>query len=332
MTAADIRNAVAQGGRFVLFQYCFSVLIMSFKRSSPIFFLRPGEGAFSKGATYSLISLFAGWWGIPWGPIWTLTTLATNFSGGRDVTSQVLSALGLSMPATTATPPVTPAEAAKRKSRQSLTLWFAWGVVALIFLGMACLGYKIYENVRHMPRRPGEVEFKAANARIGAAAAGDSGNTTEAAKLASTMSGAMKVFRAGNFEQAKEKSWMDEHDQFKTYCDLTRDHCVFLIHVPELRRFDAEAQKSFGQAAWMAAQTLLDKTRTNTPGLRLAVGLRGIAAYNRVLTGKYVSGATDANSGILNVSEDFGSERELYSWFADMKPPSSGAVIPDAAR
>src|SRR5258706_4514526 len=80
MTAAALREAVAQGGRFILFQYCFSVFVMSFKRSSPIFFIKADESVFAKGAPYSLVSLFVRWWGIPWGPILPLTRLASNIS------------------------------------------------------------------------------------------------------------------------------------------------------------------------------------------------------------------------------------------------------------
>lgn len=39
---------------------------------------------------YSLLSFLFGWWGIPWGFIWTPMALYTNFSGGRDVTQQLL--------------------------------------------------------------------------------------------------------------------------------------------------------------------------------------------------------------------------------------------------
>ena len=31
-----------------------------------------------------------GWWGIPWGPIWTISTIVTNLRGGRDVTNDVV--------------------------------------------------------------------------------------------------------------------------------------------------------------------------------------------------------------------------------------------------
>jgi hypothetical protein len=38
---------------------------------------------------YSLISLFAGWWGIPAGPIWTVVTIIRNTRGGIDLTPAV---------------------------------------------------------------------------------------------------------------------------------------------------------------------------------------------------------------------------------------------------
>ena len=81
---------LAAGARFVIYQYCISVLVMSFKRASNIYFMRPEDNAFTKGLPFSLISLVLGWWGIPWGPIWTISTIVTNLRGGRDVTNEVV--------------------------------------------------------------------------------------------------------------------------------------------------------------------------------------------------------------------------------------------------
>ncbi|MDB6066286.1 MAG: hypothetical protein JWR26_2494 [Pedosphaera sp.] len=93
MTASDLHSELQRGGRFVIYQYCISVLVMTFKRSSGIYFVKSGESAFSRGAGYSVISFFCGWWGIPWGPIWTITTIVTNCGGGKDVTPSIVGAL-----------------------------------------------------------------------------------------------------------------------------------------------------------------------------------------------------------------------------------------------
>jgi hypothetical protein len=93
MTEDDVRGEMARGGRFVIYQYCVSIIILTLKRSSNIYFIRGGHSSFAKGFPFIAISLFLGWWGIPWGPIYTVQSLVTNFAGGRDVTQQVLASL-----------------------------------------------------------------------------------------------------------------------------------------------------------------------------------------------------------------------------------------------
>lgn len=93
LSTAQIRDEVQRGGKFVYFQFCISVIIMTFRRPSEIHFVRSGESAVAKGLSYSLISFFVGWWGIPWGPIYTVGSLVNNFRGGKDVTEQVLANL-----------------------------------------------------------------------------------------------------------------------------------------------------------------------------------------------------------------------------------------------
>ena len=93
MSPDQIRHEVERGGRFVIFEYCISIVVLSFKRVSGVHFIKTEDSVFRKGAPYSLISLLFGWWGIPWGPIWTVSTLVTNCRGGRDITSEVMQAL-----------------------------------------------------------------------------------------------------------------------------------------------------------------------------------------------------------------------------------------------
>ncbi len=77
----------------MLYQYCVSIFIMTFKRPTNIYFIRAGESGLGKGFGFSLISLFPGWWGIPWGPIHTIGSFITNFRGGKDVTREVVTGL-----------------------------------------------------------------------------------------------------------------------------------------------------------------------------------------------------------------------------------------------
>jgi hypothetical protein len=89
MMADELRR----GARFVIYQYCISILIMSFRRPSNIYFVRAGQSAVGRGLGFSAISMLLGWWGIPWGPIYTIGSFITNFSGGKDVTPEVVAGL-----------------------------------------------------------------------------------------------------------------------------------------------------------------------------------------------------------------------------------------------
>jgi len=76
--------------RFVVYQYCVSLGIVTFKRTSPVKMIPPGGSAVRAGLFYTLLSLVGGWWGIPWGPIYTLEAIAKNLGGGIDVTDAVM--------------------------------------------------------------------------------------------------------------------------------------------------------------------------------------------------------------------------------------------------
>ncbi len=92
-TPAEIDFELQRGARFVHYEYCFSVILVTYKEPSAVYFIKPGESRFRKGLLYTGLSLLLGWWGIPWGPIYTITSLVTNFRGGKDVTPEVVAAL-----------------------------------------------------------------------------------------------------------------------------------------------------------------------------------------------------------------------------------------------
>jgi hypothetical protein len=92
LTQEQIQMQLQRGAKFVMYQYSISLLVITFKRSSDIYFVRAGEGSVAKGLGFSGVSLLLGWWGIPWGPIYTLQSFWVNFTGGRDVTREIAAA------------------------------------------------------------------------------------------------------------------------------------------------------------------------------------------------------------------------------------------------
>ena len=93
MSLQQIEDDVLRGGRFRIFRYNFSIIVMSFQRSSGIYYIRAGHGPGAHAWPWTLLSLVVGWWGIPWGIFFTIQTLYTNCMGGKDVTSELLASV-----------------------------------------------------------------------------------------------------------------------------------------------------------------------------------------------------------------------------------------------
>ena len=90
MTVFQLQDEVAKGGKFVVFKYCLSPLLFSFRNSSCTYLVRHNENAFKKSMPFTVISLLFGWWGIPWGPLHTFACLISNIKGGKDVTAETM--------------------------------------------------------------------------------------------------------------------------------------------------------------------------------------------------------------------------------------------------
>ena len=106
MKHGELDFEIQRGAKFVLFQYCISVIVLTFRRPSDIYFLRQDENPVVKGLPFTLLSLVAGWWGIPWGPIYTIQSIYNNSCGGKDVTQAVVDSLRAQAAPSPATAPI----------------------------------------------------------------------------------------------------------------------------------------------------------------------------------------------------------------------------------
>lgn len=96
MTRDELNAELALGARFVVYHYCISIFIMSIRQGSEIHFIRARKSARVRGLRFSAISMLIGWWGLPWGPVFTVQSLWTNLCGGKDVTDAVIRSLNKS--------------------------------------------------------------------------------------------------------------------------------------------------------------------------------------------------------------------------------------------
>lgn len=93
LSGVELSAELQKGGRFVMYEYAISILIMTFYRSSNITFIKADENGMVKGLGFTFLTFLLGWWGIPWGPIRSIQAVATNLKGGKDVTDRVVSAM-----------------------------------------------------------------------------------------------------------------------------------------------------------------------------------------------------------------------------------------------
>jgi hypothetical protein len=93
MKHGELEFELQRGAKFIIFQYCISVIILTFRRPSDIYFIRQGENAIVKGLPFTLLSLVAGGRGIPWGPIHRIQSAYNNSRVGKDVTQAVVNSL-----------------------------------------------------------------------------------------------------------------------------------------------------------------------------------------------------------------------------------------------
>lgn len=93
LSLAELNEELRTGGDLIVYEYCVSVLVMTFKRNSAIYLIRNGESEFTKGMIYTIISIMFGWWGFPWGPIYTIVAILTNCKGGKNVTNEIINSL-----------------------------------------------------------------------------------------------------------------------------------------------------------------------------------------------------------------------------------------------
>ncbi|MGZ8550767.1 MAG: hypothetical protein ACXWV2_08900 [Chitinophagaceae bacterium] len=90
LTATDLQQQVNDGGRFVYFAYTVSLVIVTFRDTSGVYFIRSGENTATKSFLFTIVSFLMGWWGVPWGPKYTMQAIRTNMKGGKDVTDEVM--------------------------------------------------------------------------------------------------------------------------------------------------------------------------------------------------------------------------------------------------
>ena len=91
LSAREVQQEGDNGARFIYFAYTLSFAVVTFKRTSDVYMIRKGERRGYRSWPFTLVSFLLGWWGLPFGPKYTIEAIRTNLKGGKDVTDEVMS-------------------------------------------------------------------------------------------------------------------------------------------------------------------------------------------------------------------------------------------------
>ncbi len=86
---SDQNVIAAHSGQWVVYEYCISLIAVTLRRTSRPIFVQPGRRRWVRGLPFVVASLVFGWWGLPWGIIYTPIAIFANLAGGADITAQV---------------------------------------------------------------------------------------------------------------------------------------------------------------------------------------------------------------------------------------------------
>jgi len=199
-------------------------------------------------------------------------------------------------------------------------------VVLLVLFSFACFfGFRLVQFglwLKDHPRQvaSGEAAFREANRQIiGNRGTVAFGNSSEAISLAQDYSKSLKILRDGFFTEGKKGAYSVSKGDFLTYCQWNGDSCVFLVHVPELRRFTTDAKKSLTELAWINAQSVL-KASTQKPPKTVVVGVKGAVLYEAVLVGDFISDPK-GKDGVRTRGSGISGTELLYPFFASPGQP-----------
>ncbi|HEY1169768.1 MAG TPA: hypothetical protein VGH19_00235 [Verrucomicrobiae bacterium] len=174
------------------------------------------------------------------------------------------------------------------------------------FIGYRAVQFRAYMQNNSLAKDPGAEAISEAAKLIMSSRQGIAhGNTPEAKSLAEELSQMMKqarqeVFTGGNPDSIDMK--LLTKGEFIVFCQLNQDSCIFLIHVPEMKRYETEARKELVNIAYVSAASIMDKAGKRDVR-KLGVATRGSILFDSAILGDYEHKSGNPFKGMNKVAE-----------------------------
>ncbi|MCG8598783.1 MAG: hypothetical protein MI807_01455 [Verrucomicrobiales bacterium] len=196
-------------------------------------------------------------------------------------------------------------------------------VCKILLVAFICfIGFRVCQLVIHLKNSPppkavpGKLEFSQANKAITTDKTGAIlGNDRTAVKMANDFSERLLQLRNTHIESGEVSDFSPTAGELVTFCHLTDESCVFLVHLSGLRHFTEEAQHVVSHLAWRSAHETLKENQVGE-GIELAVGVRGLMVYSKIFVGTYDTSREDIRRNIKTRKSGLSGEEILYQFFA----------------
>jgi len=209
------------------------------------------------------------------------------------------------------------------------------GLVALMTFNVV----RTLKNYKPLPKSPAEEALAAAEKVIQSKSGASDGDTPAEKEAAQLMAEMSSLYRDSAISQAsgttrglfrKAAKGIDAKS-FVAYCKVKDDAALFLLHVPDLRKFEDAAKETMLEGAWTAAQFAAASMPEPRPK-RLTVGIRGILSYYGAHSGKVIDlsvldtlgdrDPTKAQLGIEKTTTDEAKLKKDFLSFFEVPVPS----------
>lgn len=143
------------------------------------------------------------------------------------------------------------------------------------------------------------------------------GNTEEAKAMAESVAKQLQLMHDTMIVASKGNKTTD---QYAVHCELHEKTCVFLIFVPDYRKFEDELKNDMDEMAWSVAADAAQKSgKLDAADAELCVGLKGLVMFGSIMTG----GVNDESP-----KKTSSNENELKRFFPEQKT-AVDAVTPE---
>lgn len=91
LSLEELKQKIENGCQFIVFEYCISLFFaVTLRRYSPAILIDSHRSSSKYKRKYNMLSSLFGWWGIPWGPYYTVKSFRANNKGGINVTDDIM--------------------------------------------------------------------------------------------------------------------------------------------------------------------------------------------------------------------------------------------------